>query len=245
MQGLKTTTHISTLILTLIVGFGFILKQDKTITSGYTNHQETLNDSLFEAGKKLFKLNCASCHKESMDMDLTAPALGGITKRRDKKWLYNYTRNSTKMLQEGDSIAKVLDNLGWGAKPQYPYLTDNQLHNIYYYVENRYQMTLLGIPVPIEFEYKFNVSENKRARVCVHILKRQKDILNISVSKNRFWSFSCDIKKHRLSEWRKTTLKDVFEYDNSISDVSFISHEIPATRESKNVEWSIPNLDKN
>lgn len=242
---MKKTVLILVITLILMASFGFSKKQNKTITLKYIPYQETRNDSLFELGKKLFKLNCASCHKESMDMDLTAPALGGVTKRRDKKWLYNYTRNSTKMLQEGDSIAKVLDNLGWGAKPQYPYLTDNQLDDIYYYVENRYQMTLLGIPVPIEFEYEFNVSENKRARICVHILKKQEDILNISVSKNRLWSFSCDIKKHRLSEWRKTTLKDVFEYDNSISDVSFISHEIPATRESKNVEWSIPNLEKN
>ena len=40
----------------------------------------------------------------------TAPPLGGITKRRTKEWLYKYTKNSSKMFVEGDSIAIALRN---------------------------------------------------------------------------------------------------------------------------------------
>ncbi|MEO8770333.1 MAG: cytochrome c [Ferruginibacter sp.] len=45
-----------------------------------------------EKGEALFKSNCANCHK--IYSDFTGPALYGITDRRSKKWIYDFTRNA-------------------------------------------------------------------------------------------------------------------------------------------------------
>ena len=42
-------------------------------------------------GELMFKANCANCHK--IYDDYTGPGLYGITERRPKKWLYDFTRN--------------------------------------------------------------------------------------------------------------------------------------------------------
>lgn len=48
-----------------------------------------------ESGEKLFKGNCANCHR--IDKDFTAPTLLYITERRCYGWLKAFTRNSSTM----------------------------------------------------------------------------------------------------------------------------------------------------
>lgn len=103
--------------------------------------QENKSNSSFKKGKKLFVKNCASCHYIGMDKVATAPALGGITKKRNKEWLYRYTRNSFKMFNEGDSIAVDLRDQGWGLMTSFPSLSDNDLNDIYFFVEKQYEIT--------------------------------------------------------------------------------------------------------
>lgn len=98
------------------------------------------NDKKFQFGRALFLTNCASCHSTQMDKVMTAPALGGITTRRNKEWLYEYTRNSSKMFKEGDSIALQLRDLGMGLMTSFPNLTDEDLENIFYFVEKKYEI---------------------------------------------------------------------------------------------------------
>ncbi len=54
-------------------------------------------------GEQLFKANCTSCHK--IDKDFTGPALAGVTDRRPKQWLYDFTRNPQKKTRPADTIA--------------------------------------------------------------------------------------------------------------------------------------------
>jgi len=231
---LRKTLYISSIVVVLIIGFVF----SKSGNRNYLNKTETNSisktDSLFDKGKALFKNNCSSCHYIGMDKKMTAPALGGITKRREKKWLYDYTRNSIGMYNAKDSIAIELRNQSMGLMSSFPNLSDSELNEIYYFVEKRYKMSLDGISVPIEFEFK--ISENKRAKACSHIISKKRDILKVSVSKNRIWKFSCGIGEHK-SDWKKTTLKEMFDYDNSINDLTFITYEFPAERKSKKSEW--------
>ena len=77
-----------------------------------------------------------------MDKIATAPALGGITKRREKRWLYKYTRNSLRMYKIGDAIAKELRDQNWGLMPAFPNLSDDDLDATYYFVEKRYEISL-------------------------------------------------------------------------------------------------------
>lgn len=51
------------------------------------------------------------------------------------------------MFQEGDSIAISLKNKKWGAKTQFPNLSEHDLDLLYYFIEKRYEMTLNGTPI--------------------------------------------------------------------------------------------------
>jgi mono/diheme cytochrome c family protein len=85
------------------------------------------------AGKRLFKKLCAPCHK--IDRALTGPALAGATFRFEQKWLYDFTRNSVKMINEGDSIALSL-YAKWGTMMMhYPDLTDQEIKSIYDFID--------------------------------------------------------------------------------------------------------------
>ena len=79
--------------------------------------------------------------------------------------------------------------------------------------------------------------------MIIHVIKKESDILNVSVSTNRVWAFRCDIKKHRLLEWKKTTLRDMFEYDKTVNELNWLSYKYSATRTSKKEEWRIPELE--
>jgi len=56
-----------------------------------------------DKGAQIFKANCTSCHK--LDKDFTGPALVGVTDRRPKQWLYDFTRNPQKMIRSANTIA--------------------------------------------------------------------------------------------------------------------------------------------
>ncbi len=95
-----------------------------------------------EAGKTLFRNNCAACHNKNMKDDLTGPALGGV----DERWseypredLYDWIRNSQKMINEGHPRAVEL----WEEwKPNlmnnFLNLSDQDIENILAYVEGVY-----------------------------------------------------------------------------------------------------------
>ncbi|WP_420574063.1 c-type cytochrome [Kordia sp.] len=199
-------------------------------------YAEIQQDEDFTYGENIFVYNCAACHHNNMINQSTGSALGGITQRRDKKWLYKYVQNSKKMILEGDSIAVAIHNKNNFSMTAFPNLSDQDLEKTFYYIEKRYQMSLQGIPVPIRFA--FNITENKKAKACRHILVEKKDILNVSVSKNRQWTFSCQRTSHNNSDWQKTTLLEMFSYDNSINEIRGLTYEFPAFRNSKKTAWN-------
>ena len=47
-------------------------------------------------GKKLFKANCAACHK--LDKKLVGPPLKGISEKRENKWLKSWIKNSAELI---------------------------------------------------------------------------------------------------------------------------------------------------
>lgn len=87
-------------------------------------------------GEKLFINNCASCHG-TLVSKLTGPALGGVTRKRSKEWLYEFTRNSQKMIASGDADAVALWK-EWtpAVMNSFPDLTDEELSSIFGYIDN-------------------------------------------------------------------------------------------------------------
>ena len=54
-------------------------------------------------GKKLFKQNCASCHK--LDKKLVGPALTGVADKYSEEWLLLWIRNNAELRASGDEDA--------------------------------------------------------------------------------------------------------------------------------------------
>jgi len=83
-------------------------------------------------GKSLFNSNCAACHK--LDKDMTGPALRGVAERLDKDWLYDWIRNSSKMIKAGDSYAvEVFEKYNKTPMTAFPQFSDADLDNILAY----------------------------------------------------------------------------------------------------------------
>lgn len=77
-------------------------------TSAYT--QDLPNA---ENGKKLFEVNCVSCH--AIDKKVIGPALRGIHQRRTSEWLVQWIRNNEKfrkVTKDPDAIAVYNENNG-------------------------------------------------------------------------------------------------------------------------------------
>jgi mono/diheme cytochrome c family protein len=67
---------------------------------------QTDSTALLRRGQRVWeKKECAACH--GIDATGGAPALGGVTRRRSREWLYGWLNDSKKMARE-DSTAKAL-----------------------------------------------------------------------------------------------------------------------------------------
>ena len=85
-----------------------------------------------EAGKKLFKANCASCHK--LDKKLVGPALGDVTQRRSEEWLLKWIRNNAEFRASGDRDAiAIFEEYGGSVMQAFPALTDDDIKSILAY----------------------------------------------------------------------------------------------------------------
>jgi mono/diheme cytochrome c family protein len=88
------------------------------------------------AGEKVFKANCASCHKVNRAM--TGPALAGINEKYagDEAWLYEWIRNAPKLINEKDPKAVALyDEWAPNMMSAFPTLTDEEIDNLLAYVQ--------------------------------------------------------------------------------------------------------------
>ncbi|MBI1225656.1 MAG: c-type cytochrome [Bacteroidetes bacterium] len=103
-----------------------------------------------EAGKALFKNNCASCHNKNMKDKLTGPALGGAQERwGDDEALYKWIRNSQAEIASGHPRAVAIWN---EFKPtvmtSFPSLSDGDIANILAYINCTAAGNCPGNPPP-------------------------------------------------------------------------------------------------
>lgn len=101
------------------------------------------DEAAINAGKTLFRNNCAACHNKDMKNDLTGPALGGTEERwaaYPKEDLYSWIRNSSAMINAGHPRATELWNK-WKptAMTSFTNLTDEEIANILAYIKCTYE----------------------------------------------------------------------------------------------------------
>ncbi|MGY5356068.1 c-type cytochrome [Wenyingzhuangia sp. IMCC45467] len=94
--------------------------------------QDKPSDEQVKAGKALFNMHCASCHK--LDKKSTGPALSNVAERREMDWLKAWIKNNNKLRASGDADAKAIyDEFGGVAMSTFEFLTDTQIESIIAY----------------------------------------------------------------------------------------------------------------
>ncbi len=110
------------------------------------------SEAAVNAGKVLFKSNCAQCHNRNMKDDLTGPALGGVEERwadYDQADLYAWIRNSQALVQAGHPRAtEVFNQWNKVAMQPFPNLTDDDIANLLVYINCQYAGNCPGSPPP-------------------------------------------------------------------------------------------------
>lgn len=87
-----------------------------------------------ENGEKLFKANCAACHK--LDKKLVGPALEGVTDRREHDWLISWIKDSPGMIKSGDKLAvQVFEENNKLPMTPFPQLSEQDILDILEYTK--------------------------------------------------------------------------------------------------------------
>lgn len=86
-------------------------------------------------GKALFTANCASCHHPTKES--TGPALQGtLTRVPSQEWLYDWVKNSAKVIASGDKYANdIYNKYNKTAMTAFPSLSNEDIDAIFAYVE--------------------------------------------------------------------------------------------------------------
>ena len=98
-----------------------------------TSLTEDVTTKSINAGEQIFKANCSNCHK--IDMDYTGPRLLGVTYLRPKKWLYDFTRNPSKMIAADCNSKELFEKWKPTVMNSYPALSDQVLDSLYGYIK--------------------------------------------------------------------------------------------------------------
>lgn len=88
-------------------------------------------------GEKLFKQNCATCHRID-DKKVVGPGLQGIYDRvPSEEWLYKWIKNPQEMIASGDAYAtKIYAENNQQQMTAFSYLEDEQIKQILDYIKN-------------------------------------------------------------------------------------------------------------
>lgn len=85
-------------------------------------------------GQKIFKANCATCHR--VHQKLIGPALAGVLERRDSLWVIKMIKNSSQLIASGDPTAVMLFREYNGIQmTSFTSFSDEELRSLLDYIE--------------------------------------------------------------------------------------------------------------
>jgi Cytochrome c. len=67
-----------------------------------------LDEKMVAAGKNIYDVKCASCHKTT-DEKLVGPGWKGVTDRRKPEWIMNFVTNTDEMIEKDTAAQKLLE----------------------------------------------------------------------------------------------------------------------------------------
>lgn len=95
----------------------------------------SLTSNAQQDGKTIYEGRCASCHKIS-NQDLVGPGLANVNKRRDEEYLIKFIRNSQKLINSGNELAKkVYNEYNQTIMPSHEDLSDEEILNVLDYIK--------------------------------------------------------------------------------------------------------------
>lgn len=86
-----------------------------------------------ERGKKIFKTNCAACHK--LEGKLIGPELLKIGDKYEDEWLKLWIKDNNALVASGDKLAKTASEYSPIAMTPFPQLSDEDLDDLLKYLE--------------------------------------------------------------------------------------------------------------
>jgi len=93
--------------------------------------QDAIDIEAQKEGRKLFKAQCAACHK--LDKKFIGPALGKISEKREVEWLKAWIIDNAALIATGDKDAIEAAEFSPMAMTGFPQLSDKEVENIIYY----------------------------------------------------------------------------------------------------------------
>ncbi|WP_456378543.1 c-type cytochrome [Lutibacter sp.] len=90
-------------------------------------------DPGIERGKKIFKKDCAACHK--MEGKLIGPELYKIGDKREAEWLKLWIKDNVALVASGDKLAKEVADSTPIAMTPFPHLSDEDLTDLLKYFD--------------------------------------------------------------------------------------------------------------
>jgi mono/diheme cytochrome c family protein len=67
-----------------------------------------LDEKMVAAGKNIYDVKCASCHKTTGEK-LVGPGWKGVTDRRTPEWIMNFVTNTDEMIEKDTAAQKMLE----------------------------------------------------------------------------------------------------------------------------------------
>ena len=87
----------------------------------------------YDAGKQLFRNNCASCH--NMEKKVVGPALKNVVKNQGEEWTTAWIKNNQALRDAGDKHANdIFKEYNGMAMPAYEHLGNDAISNIVSYL---------------------------------------------------------------------------------------------------------------
>jgi len=105
-------------------------------------------------GKSLYNAQCAACHK--LDKKVIGPALGEVTQRRSKEWLYAWIKDNQALRESGDADAiAIYEEYNGSVMPAFPGLSNEDIDDILAYTiegSKPKEVIITDGPVAVEAE---------------------------------------------------------------------------------------------
>jgi cytochrome c2 len=122
------------------------------------------------AGKDLFRNNCAACHNKDMKSKMTGPPLGGVQERWaefPEEDLYTWIRNSQAMVDAGHPRAvEVYEEYNKVAMLSYPGFSDEDIKNVLAYVDEVYN----AVPEVVEITSSTSEGGSGRSNTWLYLI---------------------------------------------------------------------------